>query len=80
MEALYDNIFRRKSTRNFNMDILDEASLLRVSDILDHAPNLFEGLNVKYYIIKDGNGFSEKATGIIGAYTKVKAPHFIVVS
>lgn len=80
MEALYDNIFRRKSTRNFNMDILDEASLLRVSDILDHSPNLFEGLNVKYHIIKDGDGFSEKATGILGAYTKVKAPHYIVVS
>lgn len=80
MEALYENIFRRRSTRNFNMDILDEASLLRVSDILHRAPNLFEGLEVHFHIIRDGSSFSEKATGIIGAYTKVKAPHFIVVT
>jgi len=80
METLYENIFRRKSTRNFNMDSLDDASLLRVQEILSKAPDLFEGLKVKYHIIRDGLEFSEKATGIIGAYTKVKAPHFIVIS
>jgi nitroreductase len=80
METLYANIFRRKSTRAFNMDSLDEASLGRVQEILDGAPDLFEGLHVRYDIIKDGREFSEKATGIIGAYTKVKAPHFLVVT
>lgn len=80
METLYENIFRRKSTRNFNMDTLDEASLLRVQEILNKAPDLFEGLKVNYHIIKDGKDFSEKVTGIIGAYTKVNAPHYIVIS
>ncbi len=80
MERLYDNIFKRHSTRLFNMEPLDDKSLDRVRDIIQNPPNLFEGFKVKFTLIQDGGEFSEKSSGIIGAYNKLKAPHFLVLT
>ncbi|MBR0575998.1 hypothetical protein KCG48_06545 [Proteiniclasticum sp. BAD-10] len=77
---LYENIFKRKSTKAFQMDSLDEDSLRRVEEILKTAPNLFEGMKVTYGLLREGKEFSEKATGILGAYTRVKAPHFLILT
>ncbi len=80
MERQYDNIFKRHSTRMFNMDPLDEKSLDRVRAIIEDPPNLFEGFKVHFTLIEDGREFSEKSSGIIGAYNKLKAPHFLVLT
>ncbi|NLB21592.1 MAG: hypothetical protein GX829_12425 [Clostridium sp.] len=80
MERQYDNIFKRHSTRMYNMEPLDEKSLDRVREIIEDPPNLFEGLKVSFTLIEDGQEFSEKSSGIIGAYSKVKAPHFLVLT
>ncbi len=80
MERQYDNIFKRHSTRMFNMDPLDESSLERVRTIILDPPNLFEELKPYFTLIQDGNEFSEKSSGIMGAYNKLKAPHFLVLT
>lgn len=80
MERQYDNIFKRHSTRMFNMEPLDEKSLERVREVILNPPNLFEALKVTFTLIEDGQEFSEKSSGIIGAYNKIKAPHFLVLT
>ena len=80
MERQYDNIFKRHSTRLFNTEPLDEKSLDRVRAIIENPPNLFEGLQVHFTLINDGLEFSEKSSGIIGAYSKLRAPHFLVLT
>lgn len=75
---LYENIFKRKSTRMFNMDSLNAESLRRVENIIDQAPNLFENIHVNYAIVKDGKDFSDSASGVINSYAKVTAPHYLV--
>lgn len=80
MERLYQNISKRKSTRKFNMDSLDPSSMKRVELALHNIPQLFENLTVSFHVVKDGEHFMEKGTSILGAYTKVKAPHYLVVA
>jgi len=77
---LYENIFKRKSTKDFNMDPLHEASLGKVEEILEKAPNLFEKLHVDYAIVREGREFADSSSGVISTYAKVKAPHYIVAS
>lgn len=80
MERLYQNISKRKSTRKFNMDFLDPSSMDRVEHALLDVPQLFENLTVSCYVVKDGENFMEKGISLLGAYTKVKAPHYLVVA
>lgn len=80
MERQYDNIFKRHSTRSFNLDPLDKKSLDRVKSIIENPPNLFENLKVTFNLVEDGLEFSENSSGIIGAYSKIKAPHFLVLT
>ena len=80
MERLYQNISKRKSTRKFNMDSLDPSSMERVEQALQDIPQLFENLTVSFLLVKDGEHFMEKGTSILGAYTKVKSPHYLVVA
>lgn len=62
------------------MDPLDSASLERVMQVLKDVPQLFENLAVSFELVIDGEKFIEKGTSILGAYTKVKAPHYLVVA
>lgn len=75
---LYENIFKRKSTKLFNMDSLNAESLRRVEHIIDQAPNLFENIHVNYAIVTEGKDFSDSSSGVINSYAKVNAPHYLV--
>jgi len=80
MERLYQNILKRQSTRKYNMQPLDPSSLERVQSLVKEVPQLFENLQVSFHLVIEGERFLEKGTSLLGAYTKVKAPHYLVIT
>jgi nitroreductase len=76
---LYEAIFKRKSTRQYSMELLPEDVFARIEAIVKQADRLYDtGLQI--HVVRDGKIIHETFKGILGSYVKVTAPHYLVVS
>jgi nitroreductase len=76
---LYEAIFRRKSTRQYDMRPLPDETFFRVEAIVGQAGQLYEtGLRV--HLVREGTIVHGTFKGVISSYVKVIAPHYLVVS
>lgn len=76
----YEQIFKRKSTREYSMEPLAKETLERVRQLLSDTPNLFADLAIALDVLEDGDAFYNSIPGVLSAYTKIRAPHYVVVS
>nr|WP_276576068.1 nitroreductase family protein [Oceanirhabdus seepicola] len=75
-----DAIFKRKSIRKYKMDGLNEETISKVEEMLKNVKGLYEEINFKGHLVKDGMKVQALFNNFIGKYIKVKAPHYIVIT
>lgn len=68
---LYDFIFKRKSTRKYDMTPLTDGQLAEIKAFADNLKTLYKDIKVEYTIAND-----EDVKNIL----PVKAPHYFVIS
>lgn len=66
---LYDCIFKRKSTRKYDMSSLDEATLEKITAFGDSLKPLYPGIKTAYQITSD-----------VKNLLPIKAPHYFLLS
>lgn len=75
----YEAIFKRKSTRQYSTEPLTDDEISTVEKIVESADRL-KDTGLKVHIVRDGKVVHELFKGIISNYTKVIAPHYLVVT
>lgn len=73
---LYNEIFRRKSTRKFSTNLLDGRTVEQIKDRMLSLPQLERDCGVEMHFITDG---SETSSKILQA-GRIQAPHYIMVT
>jgi nitroreductase len=75
----YDAIFRRRSCRKYSKERLTVDELACVEGIVAAAPRLYPDIDMRVSIA-DGAKVAAISKGLVGAYGKVVAPHFLVAT
>lgn len=73
-------IYRRRSIRRYLNEELQVGILEEVKEACKNVKKLYEDIDMDIHVVEDGIKFQSMTTGIIGAYGKIKAPHYIVVT
>lgn len=68
---LYNYIFKRKSTRKYDMTPLQEEQLAEIKNFADNLKPLYKDIKVEYFIAN--------ATDVRNILP-VKAPHYFIIS
>lgn len=77
-KELYENIFKRKSIRNYDLTPLDENKLKEISKHLKSLTPLYDDIEVEFKIIAPElvkRRFMKKAPYYIAAFSEVKEGH-----
>jgi len=67
----------RKSIRNYKDTKVSAEHFEKIKTIINEAKPLFDKIPMDVVLIEDGEKITSTFKGIIGKYTKVKAPHYI---
>lgn len=73
-------INKRKSVRKYSQAPLSQELLSEIKSIASSVERLYPDIDMKIHIVEDGQKMQAIMPGIIGAYGKVKAPHYIAVT
>jgi len=71
MENLKDMIYKRKSTRKYDMSPVDADTLKRIREFGAEIQPLYDGIKIEYEITE-----SENIRGLFA----VKSPHYLLIS
>ncbi len=71
------SINSRKSIRNYRDRTVSVEDLLKIQTIIHEAKPLFDHIPMEVFLIEDGEQIKATFKGLIGKYTKVKAPHYL---
>ena len=77
---LMDAIYKRRSIRKYKTNGLSSEEFKELEALLSHCPKLYEHIPMDIHVVKDGKKVHALFSGIINSYTKVTAPHYLVVT
>lgn len=77
---LYDAINFRKSTREYSPESIGNESLQVVRGIIDNTERLYNNIEMKIHLVENGQEIHNMLPGIIGAYGRIRAPHYLLVT
>ncbi|MBS3787513.1 nitroreductase family protein [Candidatus Bipolaricaulota bacterium] len=77
---LYKAINRRRSIRNYGETGLSKTQLDEIEKSVNESRELFSGVSVDAYLVRDGQSLQQDISGIIADYGKVEAPHYLVLT
>ena len=75
-----DSIYKRRSVRKYDMTPLDNNTMNEIDGLLKNLPALYPTIPFKAEILREGAKISNLFSGIVNNYTKVVAPHYIVIT
>jgi nitroreductase len=77
---LFDAIFFRKSIRKYADHPLPPEVLETIRNLCGKSETLYEKIPIRVHIVESGQDIQHLGGTLIGNYTKVKAPHYLVVT
>lgn len=73
-------IYRRRSIRKYLNEELQVGILEEIKEACKSVKKLYEDIDMDIHVVEDGIKIQNITTGIIGAFGKIKAPHYIVIT
>ena len=67
----------RKSIRNYKDESVSAEHLQAIKTIIKEAKHLYDNIPMEAFLIEDGEKIRSTFKGLMGNYTKVKAPHYL---
>ena len=67
----------RKSIRNYKEESVSAEHLKAIKTIINEAKHLYDNIPMEAFLIEDGEKIRSTFKGLMGNYTKVKAPHYL---
>lgn len=75
---LYEAISVRRSCRRYDMGRLPGAVLGDIRDLIAAPAAIDADAGVTLHLIEDGGAMAEIMPGVVGAYGKVRSPHYLL--
>lgn len=76
----YQAIFKRRSVRRFAAQQLSERQFAVVEKSITDAGELLPGQDLRIHVAVNGERVQRTMLGLVGAYGKVRAPHYLIAS
>ncbi len=77
---LYDAISRRRSVRQYTHTPLSEQQHTFVQQSIEQTKQLHQAESVRIHNVLDGETVQNTMLGLVGAYGKVRSPHYLIAS
>ena len=78
--TLMNAIYNRRSIRKYKNESISELDFDKLNRIIESCPSFYPNISFKTNIIKDGSKIHKLFSGIISNYTKVVAPHYLIIT
>ncbi len=79
-QYLYDAIYKRKSIRKYKNESVSDEILSSIEEKIKNIKPLFNDCHLQMHIVRDGEKLDTQMKGLLKKITKVKAPHYLVVT
>jgi len=77
---LMDAIYKRRSIRKYKTGGLSLEEFKKLDTLMKHCPKLYDHIPMDIHVIKEGEKIHALFSGIINSYTKVTAPHYLIIT
>lgn len=77
---IYKAIFKRKSVRKFKDEKISNEQLSQIEKLIQKTEALDDTIDLRVFLVKEGEKVHKIMNGLIGNFGKVTAPHYLVVT
>ena len=70
----------RRSTRRYTDGVVSADRIEMVRELVSDMPRLRPDIDVRAFVVEDGDALRSAMSGLIGSYGKPSSPHFVLVT